>query len=457
MIRDHSAAPSELRRALGLLDSIAIVVGGIVGVGIFLFPAEVAKRAPVASAVLGAWALGGFIALLGALTFSRLASAVPRAGGTYAYLARAFGSLPAFLSGWAALLTINTGGMAIMAGVVAFNIDLLLGGRLGAGGRAHVAALCVIALTLINALGVRQGAWVSVGLTAIKVLALGVLITLGLSLEPVADSLSPAPVSPLPADEVRGSIGLSAFCLAMFPVLFTYGGWQNVCNLAEEVRRPERNLPLAILGGTTLAALLYVLFNHALLRQFGAAGLSNLADGSPRASNDLAARLLPESGATVITIAIGLSALGVLNGFILGTPRILWAMARDGCFFRPFARLGDHSQTPLAVLALQTAVALVYIYTAKIAQVLAAIVVVDWLFFGLAGLAAFRLARQGALRGGYLPLLFAALSFAILVGALWESHEVQSDTLPMALVQVGVLAVGCLVWAVLFRRRPSGG
>lgn len=438
---------SETRRVLGPFDATMVVMGAIVGVGIFAMPGQVAERLPDRGWILLAWGAGGVIAALGALTFASLARRVPSAGGTYAFLREAFGPLPAYLYGWASLLTINTGAMAFMATMVSLNVVSCFGGDPSGGEGTAVAIAAILLLTTINALGVRQGAWTQNAVTVIKVLSLLALVLLAW-FSPVNER---AVVSGV---EAPGGFTLAAFCFGLLPVLFSYGGWQNACNLAEQVRRPERSVPFAIVVGTIVAAVIYMVFNAAIVHQLGVEGTAN---ATPIAGVALGVATLGEAGSRVINVAIALSAFGVLNGFILGTPWILFAMARDGCFFRVFARVDSRSGTPLLILGLQAALAIVYLLVGELYKLVDGIVVIDWLFFSLAGFACVKLLLGRGGRRLVIPAVFALVSIGIVAVVVWESLVSENQRAPMALVQLGVLGVGVGVYFLFFRSSSTEG
>jgi APA family basic amino acid/polyamine antiporter len=448
---DRSGARPEAQggiagRTLGPFDATMVVLGGIVGVGIFFTPSQVAERVPQGAWVLAAWAAGGAVALLGALTFASLAHRVPRAGGTYAFLRAGFGPFPAFLYAWASLLTINTGAMAIISRIAAENLLRLRGGEPSEAAVQWLAVLAIAVLTLVNALGLRQGAWTQNVLTALKALAIAGLTVLGFFAAAGGAMRVETGVPPPPPVPPAGGSLASGFCLALLPILFSYGGWQNACNLAEEVRSPRRNVPLAVVLGTACAAGLYLLFNAALLRQLGVEGMAR----SGAVGVDMARQVLPAWGATLASAAIATSALGVLNGFIFGAPRILYACARDGLVWRSFARLDPRTGIPLRVVLLQSALSLVYVFIAGLREIVDGLVVVDWTFFALAGLSWFALAERRLRLTALVPGLFALLSLAIVAGAFVQSFYFTADhkTAHMGLVQIGVLGVGALVYFV---------
>jgi APA family basic amino acid/polyamine antiporter len=442
--RREEGGERKLLRVLGPFDATMVVAGGIIGAGIFTTPSVIASILGRGELVLLAWLVGAGVAVAGAFTFSDLAERLPRAGGTYAYLKAAFGPLPGFLFAWSSLFTINTGAAAFMglaAGSYIVGLWQADPSLEDCRWQVQGAALGAIAFfTLVNACGVRQGARAQNLLTLLKLSALIGLAAAGLLLP--APAGSPAPL------EREQEAGLGLFCLALLPVLFSYGGWQNVCNLAEEVRSPTRHLPLAILLGTGLAAALYLLFNGALLAQLGAEGMA----ATPAVGTALARKVLGEAAGALAGVAIALSALGVLNGFVLGTPRILYATARDGLFFPAFARLGERSRAPLRVLLLQAAVSAVYVLFADLRQILEGLVVVDWLFFALAGLAWFALVKGRSPLRAIIPALFVLVALAVPAGAVITSLAGDGKTALMGAVQLGILGCGALAYGAWFRR-----
>ncbi|HSM60261.1 MAG TPA: amino acid permease [Longimicrobiales bacterium] len=376
-------------RRLGTFDATMVVVGAIVGAGIFLNPAIVAQRVHGAGAVLGAWALGGAIALLGAFCFAELGARLPRAGGGYVYLRDGFGPLPAFLYGWTQLLVINTGGIAAVAITFASYTADVAGME-----ELWIRPLAVAAIVLLsgaNAAGVRFGSWIQNAFTILKLLALALLVAAGAWLwarEPGAAALAG---SAAPAAAASPS-GVMAMGTALVAVLFAYGGWQHANNIAEEIRDPERRLPRALVAGVALVVIVYVSANVAYLGALGAEGLA--ASVAP-AADALRAAAGP-AGGTVIGIGVACSTFGILNVFIMAAPRIYQAMAADGLFFPSVARLHPRARTPAVGIGLQAVWAVLLALSGTYGQLLDWVVFGDWIFFGLivATLFVFR-ARDG--------------------------------------------------------------
>lgn len=350
-----------------------MVMGGIIGAGIFINPSVVAQRVPGAGLALGAWLLGGGIALAGAFCFAELGARRPQAGGGYVYLREAFGALPAFLYGWALLLIIATGAIAAVAVTFARYFAAVLGAPEAVV--APVAVAAILLLSLVNYFGVRPGAITQNIFTVLKLAALGVLIVIGLyATSPVPPSSSSAPVAALTWFETARVLGI-----ALIPILFSYGGWQQTNFVAEEMVDPERTLPRALLLGVGGVVLVYVAANWVYLRQLGLAGLA--ASTAPAA--DVMRAALGERGATLIAAGIAISTFGFLNLVILVSPRVYQAMAADGLFLPALARLHPRWRTPALAILLQAGWAVVLTLSGTYGQLLDYVVFGDWIFFGL--------------------------------------------------------------------------
>ena len=410
----------SLRRELGTFDATMVVVGGIIGAGIFINPAIVAQRLPTAGLVLAAWVAGGAIALAGALVFAELAAALPEAGGEYAYLREAYHPLVGFLFGWASLLVIQGGGIAAVA-ITFANYALRLAGHAGAS-PTPLAIAAIALLAGINVLGVKPGSRVLNTLVVLKIAALATLIFAGLAFAS-ADVPARGPAGLLPAG------GLLAFGGALVPILFSYGGWQSANLVAEETRDPRRTLPRALVAGTVIVILVYVSVNFVYLRALGRDGLA--ATTAPAA--DAVRRLLGSGADRFVAAAIAVSTFGFLDLSFLAQTRISFAMARDGLFPAALARVHPRFQTPAASIALQALWSCVLVAIGNYGGLVDSVVFADFTFFGLAGAAIFVLRRRsggapppGRFRTpGYpvVPLLFIAAAAVAVVSALRSSPQ----------------------------------
>ncbi len=356
-------------RRLGLFSATMMVIGGIIGSGIFLNPAVVAQRVGTPALTLAVWCLGAVIALVGAFVFAELGRRRPRAGGGYAYLREAFGPLAGFLYAWALLLIMATGAIAAVAMTFASYAVPLLGWTESA--RQPLAAGAILFLTALNIVGVRPAAWTQNTFTILKLAAIAALIVAAFG-APAAPAVATAPIAP------EGGLIL-AVGAALVPVLFAFGGWQQTNFVAEELLDPERDLPRALILGVLAVVVAYLLVNVAYLRALGADGLA----ASTRPAADTMAAVAGEGGRRLIAAGIVASTFGFLNLVILVSPRVYQAMARDGLFFATFARLHPTWRTPVAALLLQGAWAVVLLFSGSYGQLLDYVVFADWIFFGL--------------------------------------------------------------------------
>ena len=358
-------ARPKLARRLGIFDATMIVMGGIIGSGIFMNPSVVAQQVHTPSLILGAWLVGGVIGLAGAFIWAELAATMPAVGGQYAYLREAYHPIFGFLYGWVLLLVIETGGMAAVS--ITFARYFLELTRLHAPDWfIAVAALAI--LTIINCLGVRFGGRTQSILMVLKILAIAALIGFGLFAPPIETSLT-APV--------RDS--LTDFGAALVPVLFAYGGWQTANFIAGEMREPRRDLPRALLLGVAGVVALYTLVNIVCVRVLGAKGLA--ATSTP-ATAIMRAALGPR-GATFIAAAIAISTLGFLSQSILTAPRVYFAMAEDGLFFRRVGHISPRTRVPVVAIVLQSVWTIVIALSGRYEQILNYVVSMDFIFFGL--------------------------------------------------------------------------
>lgn len=365
-------------RRIGLFSGTLLVVGGIIGSGVFLNPAVVAQRVGTEPYTMLAWGLGAVIAILGAFIFAELGARAPSAGGGYAYLRDAFGPLPAFLYGWALLLAIASGATAAVAVTFANYAVPLLG--LGAGSEPALAITAIGVFTVINILGVAPGAMVQNVFTVLKLAAIAMLIVVGLFVTDAPVPAATAVVAAAPLAVPQGFFAVAvAIGTALVPVLFAYGGWQQTNFVAEEMVDPRGDLPRALIIGVLIVAAAYLLANFTYLDALGVEGLA--ASRAPAA--DVMGLKFGEAGRRLIAVGIAISTAGFLNLVILVTPRVYQAMARDGVFFRALAVLHPRTRTPVAAIALQCAWSIALVLSGSYGDLLDWVTFADWIFFGL--------------------------------------------------------------------------
>ncbi len=387
-------AVSTLRRRLNAFDLTLITIGGIIGSGIFRNPAIVAARAHVPWLIIACWVAGGLIALIGAFVFAELAARHPVDGGIYAYLRDAYHPVVAFVFGWTLLLISDTGGTAASAVLFSAYLTPLTGIHFD----PHVVAVVTLALlTGINCLGVRQGGtWQNV-LVVFKVAALAGLILAGLLAHPASTV-----AATLPAFGSTGTL-LTAFGVAMLPVLFAYNGFQGSSYITGETIDPQRTIPRGLVLGVGVVIAIYVLVSFGCLRVLGPAGLA--ATKTPAA--DVMQAAVGPIGAQLIAIAIALSTLGFMSTRMLVTPRVYFQMAADGLFFKGLAWINPKTHVPTFAIVIEGVIAGIIALSGTFEQIVNWVVAPEWVFVILAAGAVFIFRKRDgdrAIPGARVPL-----------------------------------------------------
>jgi basic amino acid/polyamine antiporter, APA family len=353
-----------------------LVMGGIVGSGIFINPYVVALRVHSPFLILGVWLMGGILALLGAFIWAELAALLPGAGGQYLYLREAYHPMVAFIYGWVLLLVTQTGGMAAVAVTFARYFREISGSTLNDGA---IAALALLALTAVNCLGARVGSNVQSLLMLLKAAAIGGMVVLGLA-------LGGGTIHPLPLLDRAPSLDLlRAIGAAMIPVAFAYGGWQTASFVSGEMRDPRRDLSRGLFFGVAGVIALYLSVNVVCLKVLGPDGLA--ATRTPASAVMRVA--LGDRGALWIAIGIAISTLGFLSQGILTAPRVYNAMARDGLFFKSVGWLSPTSGAPVVAIVLQGILATIIALSGRYEQILNYVTSVDFISFGFTAAALF--------------------------------------------------------------------
>ena len=405
------------RRQLGLFDATMIVMGGIVGSGIFINPYVVARHVHTPFLILGVWLAGGVLAMLGAFIWAELATRLPGAGGNYLYLRVAYHPSVAFLYGWVLLLVTQTGGMAAVAVTFARYFREISGSGWSDGA---IAATTLLALTAVNCLGVRWGSNVQSALMILKSAAIAGMVVLGLA-------LGGGHIHPLPLLDEPFSFGLlAAIGAAMTPVAFAYGGWQTASFVAEEMRDSRRDLSRGLLLGVSGVIVLYLSANFVCLKVLGPAGLA----ATPTPATAVMRAAMGDSGALWIAVGIAVSTLGFLSQSILTAPRVYYAMARDGLFFASLGRLSQRTAVPVLAIVAQGLAATVTALIGKYEKILNYEVAVDFILFALVAtsLFVFRKREGGKLAAEihgvpghpYTTALFVVSCVAIVASTVWS-------------------------------------
>lgn len=429
----------RLPRSLGLWSSIAILVGSTIGSGIFRVPATVAAQLHEPGPVLLAWVLGGLIALFGALTFAELGAMLPRSGGVFAYILEAFGPLPAFLFGWTELAVVRASALGAIATLFAEYLGSPYFMNLSPAQVHYFAAGAIVLVGTFNYIGVNYASVVMNLITVAKYGALALFALLAFSVgQGSAEHF--APVFP-------DGINLSLMATALIPIMWTYDGWADLSFMGGEVKNPAKTLPMALIIGTGMIVVVYLLLNVAYIYLVPLPEMAN----SPLITTTAAERipLLGAQGAAVIAAIIMVSAFGALNGSMMTGPRIFFAMADRGLFFQGIARVSPRFQSPSVAIWLATTLGVLYVLFNDFAQLADRFILGIWPFYALAVAAVFifRRTRPDAPRSyktwGYpvVPFLFLAASVAMVVNALVTDTRNTGVTL-------GIIAVGIPVYFV---------
>ncbi|HKT58431.1 MAG TPA: amino acid permease [Gemmatimonadales bacterium] len=421
-VTDPELGNGRLPRRLGAWSTAAVTVGIMIGSGVFRVPAAAAAQTGTPGAMLLTWVVGALVALCGALALAEVAALFPRAGGMYVYLREAYGPLTAFLFGWVYLIIIPTGAGAI-ALVFAEYLSRLV--PLSAGQVRLVAAGLIVLLGAAQYRSVRFGAAIQNVSTAAKVLAIVALVLASFALSGTDGAWAPG-----------GSlhpVTWGGFGLGVVTVLWAYNGWQDVTCLSGEVLDPRRALPRALVGGTFAVALIYLLLNAAYLHVLP---LKDMA-ASPLVAADVAVRLVGPAGSALVAALVCVSTFGSLNAVMMAIPRVFWAMADDGLFFRFVAAVHPRYRTPHMAISSMAVLGVVYLALQSFEQLIEAFILASLPFWALsvASVFVFRHRRPDAQRvyrtPGYpvIPFLFVTAMVMLLANSLYARPEATVTTL----------------------------
>lgn len=403
----------NLARTLTKNDLVLLLVGTVIGSGIFLVPGGVVQQSGGhVGLALTVWSLGGVLSLLGALTYGELGAMNPAAGGIYVYIRDAFGRLPAFLYGWTLFFVISSGSLATLAVAFSRYLDQLV--DLSPLVARLVSVVVIVIITIINVLGTRRSANVQNWTTGVKVAAIVVMST---ALIVLGDRLRSVFGQPWP--DVGAAALMSGLGTAMIGVLWAYEGWQYVTFAAGETVEPERNFPRAMVIGTAALIALYLLPNIAYIAALGPDGVAR----SDRVASEAVTALMGPAAGNLIAAAILVSIFSAANGLTLTAPRVYFAMARDGVFFRRLADVHPRFGTPAFAIVVSSAWAILLAATGTFEQLLTYVVFAGWIFYALGAMSIFvyRRVRPTANRPfsvpfyPFTPLLFIVAAAAIVI------------------------------------------
>jgi basic amino acid/polyamine antiporter, APA family len=438
-----------LKRVLGIWSAAAIVVGTVIGSGIFLVPNTMVKNVGSPRMVFAVWIFGGILSLFGALSYAELAAAMPEAGGEYVYLREAYGPFWGYIYGWTQMWVAKSGSIATLAtGFFIYLANFRPGLEavwtviplpLGEGGQpleiryGQIMAIGVIAvLAIINYFGVRAGGNVQVVVTLIKVGLIAAIIVIGLG-SGHGSAANYQTSTPAPG-------GLTGFFAALVAALWAYDGWNNVSMVASEVKRPQRNLPLALIIGTCSVIVIYLLANLAYFYVLPAGAVASTS----RVASEMMRRILGDAGAGAVSVAAMISIFAALNGSILSGSRVPFAMAHDGLFFRQVARVHPAHRTPGVSIMALCAWAAILVLSGRYDQLYTYVIFASVILYGMATAAVIvlRFKRPEMERPyrtlGYpfVPILFVLAIAGLVVSTLYRSPR--ESLMGIGLVSLGV-------------------
>lgn len=458
----------ELKRQIGLYAVTAITVGNIIGSGLFRSPHGVAQELPGVGLVIAAWVLGGLLSICGSLVLTELAVARPRTGGLYVFIRENFGDAWGFTFGWANLWVIKPTVIASITSVFALYFCQVLG--LPHSTELAVGCAAIVLLTFVNWLGVREGAGTQSLFTTAKLLGIGALCVMAFTL-PAAHA--PGPVEQASTAGSAGHPIVTAFALAMIGILFAYDGWTDSTYVAGEVVNPKRNLPVAILGGTSLVVAVYVLVNLAYYRVLTPDEVASY----PAVASEAIHRLVGDWGARALAVLVAVSTFGTTNGAILTGPRVTQAMAADGLLWTPLAALDPKRESPAAALWVQAVLSCAWLWAAGgFEDVSGWFVTTSWFFYGVTTAALFvqraREKTSGEAGTGYrtplypLPAIVFLVVTAVIIwsdfsssapftGGLFDVLAQANIRIPRAMAGVLIAATGFPVYWLWWRRAKA--
>lgn len=454
MASKTTGAPALPLRQIGLYAATCITIGNIIGSGIFRSPHTVGQHLGTLPLVIMAWVLGGALSLCGSLVLAELAVAHPKTGGLYVFIREGFGDAFGFVFGWANLWVIKPTVIASITSVFALYFCQAL--HLADATQLPVGIAAILFLTFVNWLGVKEGARTQTIFTTLKVIGIAALCVCAFALPHSAGTAETAAEVAKAGDTMVHSSVFIALVLAMIPILFAYDGWTDSTYVAGEIVNPRRNLPIAILGGTVLVIVVYVLTNLAYYAVLSPAEIAAIAP----VGSETIGRILGDGGRRALAVLVAVSTFGTTNGAILTGPRVTQAMAADGLLWKPLAALDPRRATPATALWLQAGLSCVWLWAAgSFEDVSGWFVTTSWLFYALTTAALFvqrrREKQTGTLLSDYrtllyplTPILFVLVTVVLIASDLHDQGW-------RAAAGVLIAALGLPVYYLFWRRRKA--
>ena len=431
---------AKLKKALSLYGLTMVAVGSCIGSGIFLTPSFIAAELPSAFNILAVWTLGGIWALTGALTFAELGGLFPKTGGVYVYLQEAYGNFTAFLYGWTILTVVTSGAIAALALAFARYLDVLI--PLGEEGIKIAGMLAIVVVTLINITGVKMGEIFASFFTTLKLLGIAFIVLTGVWFFFSNDTGS--------VDFSPEAVPTTSFAVALIGVMWSFGGWHHASYLAGETSNPQKTIPMAMFLGALIVTITYLLANLAYIFLLPVEDIAN----SSAVASDAIGKIFTWGG-IFVAVLIAASTFGSAGIYTLSAPRIYFAMAKDGVFFKFLSEVHPKWQTPVWAIALQSIWSLLLLrFWSTFENLIAYVVFMDILFMTLAGIGIFLFRKRlpNAERPykvlGYpvIPLIFAGISIWFLAYTLVGRPE-------QAIGGLVLVAIGSLLFWIFFKKR----
>ena len=432
---------NHLNQGISLYGLIMIAVGSCIGAGVFLVPSQIAKSLPSPSFILIAWLLGGLFTLSGALTFAELGSRLPQTGGVYVFLKKAFGELTAFLYGWSILTVITSGALAALAIGFSQYFSKIIG--LDEGHEITIGLITIGILTVINIFGVKISEWVASILTTLKLIGIGIIVIIGLFLVPT-NFIVNVDWSLPNINKGTGDSGLiGGFAIALIGVLWSYGGWYHASFLAGEAKNAKKIVPKAMIIGTVIVLITYLLINWAYLEMLP---IENIQNSKAPASDAISQYY--EFGGLFIAILIAISIFGTMTIYTMSAPRIYFAMAQDEIFFKNLAKINPFYKTPVNAIIIQSVWAMFLIlFWQTFSDLITYVVFIDWIFLMLGAITIFIFRNQEASSTNiyktplypFIPIIFIITCLILVSATLFEKPE-------QAIAGLILMAIGICVF-----------
>ncbi|HLI83970.1 MAG TPA: amino acid permease [Bryobacteraceae bacterium] len=445
----ETGSGTGLKRDLGAWAAASIVVGTVIGSGIFLVPSTMMQRVGSAQMVFVVWIAGGLLSLAGALSYAELAAAMPEAGGEYVYLREAYGPIWGFLYSWTQMWVAKSGSIAALAtgfflyfadffhqfDRVAYVVPLPLGPR---GGPVEIlygqigAIVLILALAWLNYFGVRFGGQVQTAVTAIKVILIAALIVIGL----VAQALPPA--NPATSPQLPG-LTLAGFVAALVAALWAYDGWNNAAMVGSEIRQPRRNLPRALIGGTIAVIVIYLLANAAYFHVLGAARVA----GEQRVAAAMMSRIFGAGGGHAVSVAAMISMFAALNGSILSGARVPYAAARGGHFFSALKRVDPRRHTPANAIVALSLWSCLLVLSGRYDDIFNLVIFASWILYAMTAAAVIVLRKKRPdLSRPYFTVGYPAVPVLFIGGAIILLASTLFDRPRESILGIGIMILG---------------